>query len=109
MEFVLVILNTLACFIAGFFLFKPKVRRMFPTAPIVAVLYLEGLWAMVNYIISGIWPDNHVMDIINSCIFLIASVSIIYAVYTFTKRVERQRKNARHNVRTEENDQEQDY
>ena len=109
MEFVLVILNTLACFIAGFLLFKPAVRRMFPTAPIVALLYLEGLWAMVNYIISGIWPDNHVMDIINSCIFLLASVSIIYTVYTFTKRIERQRKNARHNVRNEESEQEQDY
>lgn len=92
MNFVLVVIEVLLCFVAGFFLLKPNIRRMFPTGFLGGAFYLEGVWSMVNYIVSGIWPDNIVMDIIRCIIAIIVSSGVIYTIIKMTKTIEKRKK-----------------
>ena len=95
MEFVLVIIEVLACFTAGFFLLKPEIRKAFPTAIFGTLFYFEGLWSMLNYIIGNIWPANHVMDIIKYIFTLIITVFIIVIMMNLSKRVKKHQPKSR--------------
>ncbi|MCR5635928.1 MAG: hypothetical protein K6F76_01935 [Clostridiales bacterium] len=103
MEFVLVIISILACFAAGFVLLKPETRRAFPTGFLGGAFYAEGLWLMLNHIISGIWADNHIMAIIKCIIDIIAAAGTIYSIAKFTKIINRRKRASRKSANEEEN------
>ena len=92
MEFVLIVLSVIACFAAGFVLLKPETRKAFPTGFLGGAFYVEGLWLMLNYIISGIWADSRVMQIIKCAINVIIAVGTIYSLRRFNKIAQRKKK-----------------